>query len=223
MDLKQVTLVCYRCNSNFLRSNSHVEFKKIIGNKKSYCSRECYLESHSSRVLKKCHRCSKSYSIPKHRDIKTINLFYCSNECKKNSIKIKCSYCKKEFIKKRSTIKKNNYCSQKCMGKYFSKYNVGENSNSWLGGWIKYYGSNWTIMRNKRRKIDKYKCQICGISENKKSHDVRHIIPFRIFGKVRYLEANNIDNLITLCNICHLKIEPRRKQSNQGELIASPE
>jgi DEAD/DEAH box helicase domain-containing protein len=67
------------------------------------------------------------------------------------------------------------------------------------------YGKNWDAKRNLRRKRDKYTCQVCGSVENKKAHHVHHKIPFRSFDSIE--QANQIENLVTLCPSCHLRAE----------------
>jgi DEAD/DEAH box helicase domain-containing protein len=67
------------------------------------------------------------------------------------------------------------------------------------------YGPNWINQKELARKRDGYHCQICGSSEIDKAHDVHHKVPFRSFKS--YLEANQIDNLVTLCSSCHKKVE----------------
>jgi len=42
-----------------------------------------------------------------------------------------------------------------------------------------------------------------------RSLDVHHIVPFREFGRERYLEANDPGNLVALCNVCHTAREWR--------------
>jgi DEAD/DEAH box helicase domain-containing protein len=75
------------------------------------------------------------------------------------------------------------------------------------------YGPNWSEQRNKARARDHYRCIQCGVSERPdREHDVHHIMPFREFGYVpgensAYLEANELDNLSTLCHSCHRAIE----------------
>jgi 5-methylcytosine-specific restriction endonuclease McrA len=99
------------------------------------------------------------------------------------------------------------------MGKWQSKYKTGERNNSWLGGWEKYYGINWIEQKNKARERDDFICQKCGKKENGKAFDVHHKIKFRLFGKKNYLKANNLKNLITLCNPCHSSVEPKKRES----------
>jgi len=67
------------------------------------------------------------------------------------------------------------------------------------------YGPNWQQQRSLARQRDHYTCQVCGTVENGQSHQVHHKIPFRLF--TSYLEANRLDNLITLCSTCHQKVE----------------
>ena len=67
------------------------------------------------------------------------------------------------------------------------------------------YGPNWKIMRNQARARDGYICQVCGIKEKEKEHDVHHKTPFRIYKS--FEQANVLENLITLCPTCHRKAE----------------
>lgn len=96
------------------------------------------------------------------------------------------------------------------------------------------YGPNWATQRNAARARDGYRCKQCGTPESPSSiggfpmgegrgggqgggrqHDVHHLIPFRSFGYVpglneNYLQANLLDNLITLCRACHARTEAGR-------------
>jgi len=67
------------------------------------------------------------------------------------------------------------------------------------------YGPNWPKQRDLARARDGYRCQICGQPEGDKAHHVHHKIPFRMFESVE--QANQLANLITLCNSCHRKAE----------------
>ena len=67
------------------------------------------------------------------------------------------------------------------------------------------YGPNWTKLRNEVRKRDNYQCQVCGLPESVRSHDVHHITPFRYFQSHQY--ANRLENLVTLCPRCHRRAE----------------
>ncbi len=72
------------------------------------------------------------------------------------------------------------------------------------------YGPDWQKIRLAVRKRDQFKCQVCGAAETNREHDVHHMIPFRAFiqdGKVNHEEANRLENLTTLCQSCHRKVE----------------
>jgi DEAD/DEAH box helicase domain-containing protein len=67
------------------------------------------------------------------------------------------------------------------------------------------YGPTWRIQRERARKRDGFRCQVCGIPEQDRSHDVHHKIPFRTFASAE--QANRLENLITLCPPCHHRTE----------------
>lgn len=74
------------------------------------------------------------------------------------------------------------------------------------------YGPDWGRIRDRVRARDEYRCQVCGAPEpdpsttlRARQHDVHHKTPFRSFASAA--EANRLDNLTTLCNSCHRKVE----------------
>lgn len=68
------------------------------------------------------------------------------------------------------------------------------------------YGPDWIRIRNLARRRDHFTCQICGAVEtNGQTHHVHHKRPFRTF--TSYEQANQLDNLITLCANCHQRAE----------------
>jgi DEAD/DEAH box helicase domain-containing protein len=77
-------------------------------------------------------------------------------------------------------------------------------------------GPNWEQQRNRARGRDGHRCRHCGVPERpERAHDVHHIQPFRSFGYVRdkndhYLDANRLENLVTLCRSCHRRVEVDR-------------
>lgn len=75
------------------------------------------------------------------------------------------------------------------------------------------YGPSWPGQRDAARARDGYRCAVCGAPERPgRQHDVHHKKPFRQFGYVRgenenHIQANHLDNLITVCPACHARIE----------------
>ena len=67
------------------------------------------------------------------------------------------------------------------------------------------YGPNWNQQRQRALQRDNYQCQVCGIREDERSHHVHHKIPFREF--TTYVSANKLENLVTLCPVCHRQAE----------------
>lgn len=78
------------------------------------------------------------------------------------------------------------------------------------------YGPNWATQRDAARARDGYRCRHCGTPEREgRQHDVHHLTPFRAFGYVPgvndlYRLANQLENLITLCPVCHRRVEQAR-------------
>jgi DEAD/DEAH box helicase domain-containing protein len=75
------------------------------------------------------------------------------------------------------------------------------------------YGPNWDQQKRAALARDGERCQHCGAGQRPgRRHDVHHIKPFRTFGYRQgvngaYLQANALDNLITLCSSCHRRAE----------------
>lgn len=86
-----------------------------------------------------------------------------------------------------------------------------EQNPAWKGGGNrKYYGPNWEEQRQKRLEKDNHTCQRCG-GEN--VNIVHHHIPIREWredGEKDIEDANQLWNLVTVCEGCHGEIEGRR-------------
>ena len=67
------------------------------------------------------------------------------------------------------------------------------------------YGPDWNALRDRVRARDRYRCQGCGAPEDGRMHHVHHRIPFRAFPSRE--QANQLDNLVTLCPNCHRRAE----------------
>jgi 5-methylcytosine-specific restriction endonuclease McrA len=87
----------------------------------------------------------------------------------------------------------------------------GDKHPNWAGGKNRYRGKNWARQKRLALIRDDYTCQKCGITRAKcikkyhRSPNVHHIKPYRFFNS--YEKANDLENLITLCDGCHQKAE----------------
>lgn len=74
-----------------------------------------------------------------------------------------------------------------------------------------YYGTNWDEQRQKAIHRDGCECANCGLTrkEHYDQYDsdlhVHHITPIRSMGS--YSKANELENLVTLCIVCHQRTE----------------
>lgn len=110
----------------------------------------------------------------------------------------KCEGCDIEMILTPYEFHVKKFCSHKC----FWNYNQGENNSSYRGFSSRYRGPNWETQRKLQLMNDSYRCFLCK-SENELN--VHHIEPFALFDD--YEDANQLENLITLCNKCHGEVE----------------
>jgi DEAD/DEAH box helicase domain-containing protein len=67
------------------------------------------------------------------------------------------------------------------------------------------YGQDWPAISLSVRRRDGFRCQVCGLPESDREHDVHHKIPFRAFASAA--EANRLENLVTLCRADHRRAE----------------
>jgi uncharacterized Zn-finger protein len=219
---KKKQVICSFCGKEMFRKPSEIR-------NKNFCNRQCrrmYLIANGHKInqhLKKqvektCEVCGQKFSVPKNREL---SAKFCSRHCLgkangqrakaqyKKRIIVICNNCGSEIEKKLSVVRNLNFCSIQCMGDYYEKSGMftGENSGTWAGGDIEYYGPNWRSQRRKARERDNFTCQDCGITEEEYGQElsVHHIIPFRAFNG-DWEKANDLSNLITLCeHPCHRK------------------
>lgn len=88
---------------------------------------------------------------------------------------------------------------------------TGEENGYWKGGYEPYYGPNWAEQRRAARGRDDYCCVACGMTDGEHKEvfgwelEVHHIKPFAECDNHR--EANDLENLITLCRTHHREYE----------------
>lgn len=174
----------------------------------------------SNHLPKVCPACGVTFFVkPSHFEIRKACSKKCQSVIYKEQAKgsgnanykdkkrtVNCAVCKKEFSYYPS-IRTGKCCSVECSNKYRSIKYVGSNNKNWRGGKEKNYGANWILHRDIARQRDNYTCQKCGVTEFElgRNLDVHHKKPFRVCSD--YLEANNINNLVSLCPRCHKQEE----------------
>jgi 5-methylcytosine-specific restriction endonuclease McrA len=106
----------------------------------------------------------------------------------------------------------NVFCSQECHREYQSIHQTGEEHHHYKPNSTDEYGPNWYRQRRKALERDNHQCQFCGLDkeDHHQSLSVHHIEPREEFvenGEFDYEQANQLDNLISLCQACHRKVE----------------
>jgi len=87
---------------------------------------------------------------------------------------------------------------------------------SWFkGGHQKYRGPGWLTLRKDILERDGYKCRVCNETQDEareKGHplNVHHIVPWEVS------QDNSPDNLITLCQPCHMREEWSNGRHSNG-------
>lgn len=214
---RRVTVACATCEAEFTVTRSKYESQDQF-----CCSRECenerrrtaYSGSGNPRwnpVNVECHVCGNEYQRALW-DARQNEKNYCPDCWGNTSITITCERCGQEKEVKRASGQR--FCSYECMGEWRSSVQSGENHPRWTGGYDGYYGPNWRDQRDLARERDDYTCQRCGVHEDDLDQqlEVHHIEPFRSFnggGEMDYEAANRLENLVTYCPSCHLKVEWR--------------
>lgn len=198
-----VEKVCKKCGKTFSRPPAHIG---------EFCSRNCFYNFRYKRTLNLagCFFCGKEIRVS-NWSLKNRKKHFCSFEHRilhqTKQIWINCDQCGKIFRKSQSQISycKNNFCSHSCS----EKFHVAEKHPLFIDGKIRTYGISWKEVSKSVRIRDGHKCVLCGKTqkENGKKLDVHHIKPIRLFKNIQ--AANNQNNLISLCQSCHRKQNPR--------------
>ncbi|MBI2952627.1 HNH endonuclease [bacterium] len=76
-----------------------------------------------------------------------------------------------------------------------------------LDGRPDHRGGDWEVRARQARERDGFACRGCGVTEERlgRQLDVHHIVPFRLFPPGA--DANRLDNLVSLCPVCHARAE----------------
>jgi len=136
-------------------------------------------------------------------------------------VELICEECGDTYRVPPSTEKRGSrFCSRDCQTTAQSREFSGEGwhltgvtgaSHPKYTGNEDYYGENWPKMRRKALERDGRKCRICGLTreEHLEEHGcglhVHHVRPIASYETQE--EANELDNLVTICRPCHVRWE----------------
>lgn len=213
--LAGVTVTCDQCGQEIRgRKSSKTEGR-------NYCSKECFYNHRSqlqdNNVQVECEFCNTQYRVPPHKEKVTK---FCSRECKgknlakvenpKEHVELECESCGDGFQIPPSHNEQRVYCSNGCRYEAFQDRFSGQSNPRWKGG-VADYGDNWREQRKAALDRDNYRCTRCDMTNTKhrekynQSLHVHHIEPVRLFEN--HEKANKLSNLITLCQLCHNRLE----------------
>lgn len=198
-----ITKTCEICGTPF-------QVKPYRANTARFCSFECGGKWHMSvRDMPNDHKLGNRWRT----GLRPTNAFTSEQARMINLIQgesHECTLCGKIFeikpwiARQNKTKSGNRFCSRDCHSQYMSQNFSGENSPQWVGGITTYRGKGWLRARSAAVERDNGTCRGCGKIVGK-SISVHHIVPFRLFDSVE--KANALDNLICLCQSCHMRYE----------------
>jgi hypothetical protein len=125
----------------------------------------------------------------------------------KQPVTLTCEHCGRVYERKQWRVNQGQtrFWSHACF--CASTLFDGERSPLWVGGPKTYRGRNWKRARLAAVERDQGTCQSCGRHIGA-SIPVHHRRPYREFATPE--EANALDNLICLCQPCHMRSEYSR-------------
>lgn len=190
---------CKSCGKEFSVRNYRSDTAK-------FCSRACRGRWNlKNRVMPNEHKIGNKFRAGK----RPTNAFTSEQVSGSNNprwqegVELECKICGSKFRMKPWLLRQNGpqkYCSKECrkIGR------IGSNNPRWVGGQTTYRGKGWLLARKLAVIRDSGTCQSCGkfIGE---SIPVHHIKPFRNIKSEE--QANKLENLICLCQSCHVKAE----------------
>lgn len=224
----RIVTQCRQCGRDVERTLSQIEVSP-----NPFCSRKCkgdWGKAHPrGRKIVQCTFCGNDIERLPYQ-IKARSNHFCNKQCNArwlekqtgslsphySSVTVKCEQCGKEIQKPPGRLKRNKhtFCGRACHYEYKSNVLAGDGGPNWQGGSPKFYGPNWRKQSEAARERDGYRCRVCGETQKEidKALDVHHITPFKSFQYVpgendNYIQANRLDNLISLCMRCHALVE----------------
>lgn len=234
--IKNSYTCCY-CGKQVVRSKS--VRRNGLSSENIFCDRQCYDKFRRKNSERKCRYCGKTFVALREKK----HAQFCNDDCRRsyfaqNTVSY-CLNCGQMFYP--WTIDRRNgriildneikTCSGKCKKEYSQKMELlrrekislaftGSGHPNWQGGKSEYRGDNWTHQRFLAKKRDNYICQCCGLTQKQavkkygSGLEVHHKKPY-VFFDGDYVQANDLENLITLCRSCHQKEEWKYRREHK--------
>lgn len=187
--------------------------------RRKFCSSACAARATTPARPEKglrtaCTGCgAATYVYPVHVKRNKTGRHFCSAACRRtfdsrSRIQVVCAYCGRETSRPQSNQRTEGplFCSMRC----HNTYHRGERHARWTGGTQRYRGRDWKEQRLKALHRDAYTCQHCQ-NGDRVQLDVHHIIPYRIS------HSNDLSNLITLCDSCHMKADEAFRRDQRAK------
>ena len=133
-----------------------------------------------------------------------------SNKAKKNMSKAH----RGKILSEEHKLALSNANKKKWKEGVFDNVHLGKYNRNWKGGDSKDYPIEYNEeLRNVIRERDRFRCQVCHVKQNdnmKRAHHVHHMDGDK--------NNNDLNNLITLCSVCHTKIHIGKDNENPAIL-----
>jgi len=210
--LAQSDYTCTNCDTVFQRADWHAE--RISDN--AFCSQECKHEyqsdddrnlpcpyegcdftSVSELGVQQHHKRTHGESLTLTEDV--------------------CDCCGETVVRQRSKLQQfdHTFCDDTCRAEWLadelSERRTKDGNPNWIEDTVDDYGVEWPDIAEDARQRDDYECQRCGMTnathqdEIGVSLHVHHQRPVRDFENTT--DAHDLENLITLCAVCHRRVE----------------
>lgn len=126
---------------------------------------------------------------------------------RKGRVTLNCEICGSQKSVKHSKKDSWRFCSRECTAEWMIEEYSGEGNPNYVHGKEFDTGPNWPQQSTRAKERDDYICQRCGedLIDEQKRANAHHMIPYVDFDDYRV--ANQLVNLLTLCNSCHGYVE----------------
>ncbi|WP_251342421.1 homing endonuclease associated repeat-containing protein [Haloplanus halophilus] len=134
---------------------------------------------------------------------------------RRSAVEVTCDECGETFTRPKCHLERewttHTFCSPECHGEWREGRIKGREHPQFDPSAHDDYSENWGVHRKQAIRRDDEQCVRCGMGRDQhrkrtgRDLHVHHITPRSAFDEIA--DANQIDNLITLCASCHADVE----------------